>query len=154
MGKLYMCILTKENSSHPIQVFLNETFPVKLPRNLAFFSPELLSHCSQIIYTRLGLVFFKIIFFFNSNKTIKRNKSKATNFTNHRRETSFLHTLRHKCLKSFDFITLLQSLPFYYTKLLDTLEEDSQVLEFVNPQPCPQYFETFRYFTKFFFHHK
>ena len=35
------------------------------------------------------------------------NKTKATNFTKHRREPSLLHKLSHKCLKPFDFIILL-----------------------------------------------
>ena len=35
------------------------------------------------------------------------NKAKAMNFTKHRRKTSLLHTLSHKCLKSFGFIISL-----------------------------------------------
>ena len=48
---------------------------------------------------------FLISFFFQH-----RNKIKATNFAKHRRETSSLHTLSHKRLKSFDFIISLQSI--------------------------------------------
>ena len=44
-----------------------------------------------------------------------------------------MHTLSQKCLKSFDFIILLLSLRNYNTKLLQTPEEDRQVLGFANP---------------------
>ena len=44
-----------------------------------------------------------------------------------------MHTLSQKCLKSFNFIILLLSLRNYNTKLLETPEEDRQVLGFANP---------------------
>ena len=54
--------------------------------------------------------------------------------TKYRRKTSLLHILSHKCLKSFDFIILLSFtiLSSYHTKVLDTPEEDRQVLGLVN----------------------
>ena len=68
---------------------------------------KLLSPRAKVLFFFLFFVFagtslFSYIFFFRH-----RNETKAMNFTKHRRETSLLHTLSHKCLKSFNFIILL-----------------------------------------------
>ena len=58
---------------------------------------------------------------------------KAKNFTKQRRKTSLLHTLSHKCLKSFDFIILLYSIAFLLCKASWHAEGRCQVLGVVNP---------------------
>ena len=54
----------------------------------------------------------------------------SNEFHKRRRETSLPHTVSHKCLKSLFYCTQLR---FYHVKLLDTLEEDCQMLWFINP---------------------
>lgn len=63
-----------------------------------------------------------------------RSKTKATNFIKHRRETSLLYILSCKCLKSFDFIILLQLITILLCKAsLHAGGRDLQVLGFINP---------------------
>ena len=81
--KLFISICARENSSHPAQVFL-------------FYAGTSLSLLLDTIDAVFNIAFFQ-----------HRNKTKATKFTKRRRETSLLHILSHKCLKSFGFIILL-----------------------------------------------
>ena len=72
-------------------------------------------HKRKLLSPRAKVLFFFVFFFFRWNFTFfvytfffrHRNETKAMNFTKHRRETSLLHTLSHKCLRSFNFIILL-----------------------------------------------
>ena len=96
-----MSIFTRENSSHPAQIFLNEALYVKLPiQKLDFFFAG--TSLSLLLDTvgKSGSSFAGIFFFQH------RNKTKATNFTKHETETFLLDTLSHKCLKTLDFIIL------------------------------------------------
>ena len=100
---LYMFIFIRETASLAAQIFLNETLYVKLPKKLGFFCWNLTFIISRY-YRHVGVKLFwhRYRFFFQY-----RNKTKATNFTKYRAETSLQKTLPHKYLKSFDFINLL-----------------------------------------------
>ena len=76
--KLSMSIFRKKNSCRPVQVFLNETLYVKLPKNLVFFSLELL----LLLDTEDT---WESSFFQHQNKT------KVTNFTKHGTKICLLH---------------------------------------------------------------
>ena len=85
--KLFMSICTREHSSNPtlVSLFFSWNFTFIVAR-----------YCIHI----------GVLFFFVQHG----NKATATNFTEHRSEISLLRILSHKCLKSFDLISL-----FYYT---------------------------------------
>ena len=73
-----------------------------------FYIKLVMSICTRktlLIHARsfFGVTSLSLISFFFYH----RHETKAMNFTKHRRETSLLHTLSHKCLKSYDFILLL-----------------------------------------------
>ena len=75
-------------------------------------------HCCQILYLRVWVQLFYIVFFQH------RNKTKATEITKHRREMSLLHTLQISHLTSLFFIV---NDDFIMQSFL------TQVLGFVNP---------------------
>ena len=85
--KLFMSICTREHSSNPtlVSLFFSWNFTFIVAR-----------YCIHI----------GVLFFFVQHG----NKATATNFTEHGSEISLLRILSHKCLKSFDLISL-----FYYT---------------------------------------
>ena len=108
--KLIIPICTNENFSHPTN-----------------FARTSLSLLLDTIDT-LRFSFFDIDFFFQH-----RNKTKATVFTKHTRETSLLHTLSYNVWSHLISLFYYSQLRFYYAKLFDTSEEYRQVLGFINP---------------------
>ena len=86
------------------------------PAQVLFFAGTSLSLLLDTV-DKSGSVFFCIAFL--SNEFHKR-----------RRQTSLPHTVSHKCLKSLFYCTQLR---FFHVNLLDTLEEDCQILWFINP---------------------
>ena len=91
-----MSIFAKENSSHPAHVFLNESFYVKLLKNMVFVRWEL---------KNVSEYYRKIIVYFLWHRFFSNIKTKATNFATHKSVIALLHTLWHVIpwLKSFSF---------------------------------------------------
>ena len=108
----FISICTRENFSHAAQVFF----------------PGILTLIIARYYRHVGVQFFDITFFFNIDTKLKQRISQNT-------EQIHLYCIQdHTCLKSFDYIILLvKQLRFCYANLIDTPEEDRQVLHFINP---------------------